>query len=107
MCSGDIDPQEAVKSAENLKGTLYALTGRDDLRLGEVAYVTDYRSVVLVPYPHRNSMIHLRSDRPSVRMVNQYGKGRIFVAGDAAHVHTPRGGQVCRRVASSVGCCLT
>ena len=29
-------------------------------------------------------------------MVNKFGEGRVFVAGDAAHVHTPRGGQVCK-----------
>ncbi|MES2510589.1 MAG: FAD-dependent monooxygenase [Pseudomonadota bacterium] len=31
--------------------------------------------------------------RPSVRMVDRYRVGRVFVAGDAAHVHPPAGGQ--------------
>ncbi|KIJ13213.1 hypothetical protein PAXINDRAFT_81599, partial [Paxillus involutus ATCC 200175] len=31
--------------------------------------------------------------RPNVRMVNEFGVGRVFVAGDAAHVHSPTGGQ--------------
>ncbi|KAI6033339.1 FAD binding domain-containing protein [Pisolithus marmoratus] len=31
--------------------------------------------------------------RPNMRMVNKFGVGRIFVAGDAAHVHSPAGGQ--------------
>lgn len=31
--------------------------------------------------------------RANVRMVDRYRAGRIFVAGDAAHVHTPAGGQ--------------
>ena len=30
-------------------------------------------------------------------MVNKFGEGRVFVVGDAAHVHSPAGGQVsCR-----------
>ncbi|KAI6117896.1 FAD binding domain-containing protein, partial [Pisolithus croceorrhizus] len=31
--------------------------------------------------------------RPNIRMVNKFGAGRAFVAGDAAHVHSPSGGQ--------------
>lgn len=31
--------------------------------------------------------------RPHVRMVDRYRVGRVFVAGDAAHVHPPAGGQ--------------
>jgi len=27
------------------------------------------------------------------RMVNHYGKGRVFLSGDAAHIHSPLGGQ--------------
>lgn len=30
---------------------------------------------------------------PNVRMANKFGEGRVFVAGDAAHVHSPTGGQ--------------
>lgn len=28
-----------------------------------------------------------------MRMVDKFGEGRIFLAGDSAHVHSPTGGQ--------------
>ncbi|KAI0752573.1 FAD binding domain-containing protein [Daedaleopsis nitida] len=31
--------------------------------------------------------------KPKIRMVNKFSQGRVFVAGDAAHVHSPTGGQ--------------
>ncbi|ESK84498.1 putative monooxygenase [Moniliophthora roreri MCA 2997] len=31
--------------------------------------------------------------RPNIRMVDKFGEGRVFVVGDAAHVHSPTGGQ--------------
>lgn len=31
--------------------------------------------------------------RANVRMVSRYRNGRVFLAGDAAHVHSPAGGQ--------------
>ncbi|KZP06146.1 hypothetical protein FIBSPDRAFT_966700 [Athelia psychrophila] len=40
---------------------------------GQVGWVTDYR--------------------PQFRMVDKFGEGRVFVVGDAAHVHSPAGGQ--------------
>ncbi|MHC3471012.1 FAD-dependent oxidoreductase [Streptomyces sp. 7R007] len=31
--------------------------------------------------------------RPNIRLAQSYGRGRVFLAGDAAHVHTPAGAQ--------------
>jgi len=31
--------------------------------------------------------------RPKARMVDKFGEGRVFLAGDAAHTHAPTGGQ--------------
>jgi len=39
------------------------------------------------------SIKRLYEYRPNVRMVDDFGKGRVFVAGDAAHVHSATGGQ--------------
>lgn len=31
--------------------------------------------------------------RPNIRLADSFGKGRVFIAGDAAHAHTPAGAQ--------------
>ena len=42
---------------------------------------------------HVKSVTWMSLYRPHVRMVDRYRVGRVFVAGDAAHVHPPAGGQ--------------
>ncbi|SNX66398.1 2-polyprenyl-6-methoxyphenol hydroxylase-like FAD-dependent oxidoreductase [Streptomyces sp. TLI_55] len=38
--------------------------------------------------------IHWKSVfRPNIRLAQHYGRGRVFLVGDAAHVHTPAGAQ--------------
>ena len=48
-------------------------TGRRDIRLHDATWLSLYRA--------------------NVRMVDRYRVGRVFLAGDAAHVHSPAGGQ--------------
>ncbi|KAF5350212.1 hypothetical protein D9758_007860 [Tetrapyrgos nigripes] len=48
-------------------------TGRSDLQFGELIVANIWR--------------------PNIRMVNKFGEGRVFIAGDAAHCHSPTGGQ--------------
>jgi 2-polyprenyl-6-methoxyphenol hydroxylase-like FAD-dependent oxidoreductase len=48
-------------------------SGREDIKLTAAPWVSLYQV--------------------NVRMVQQYRMGRVFLAGDAAHVHTPAGGQ--------------
>ncbi|EIW78243.1 hypothetical protein CONPUDRAFT_83737 [Coniophora puteana RWD-64-598 SS2] len=38
-------------------------------------------------------LVWISEFRPNIRMVDKFGQGRAFVAGDAAHVHSPTGGQ--------------
>ncbi|KAG1870118.1 FAD binding domain-containing protein [Suillus subalutaceus] len=48
----------------------------------------------LIPTEITFSKVVWMSDfRANIRMVNKFSKGRVFLAGDAAHVHSPTGGQ--------------
>ncbi|SJL13734.1 uncharacterized protein ARMOST_17182 [Armillaria ostoyae] len=58
----------------------YAISGRTDIEFGELVWISNFRGV----FSRRE---------PNIRMVDKYGSGRAFVAGDAAHVHSPAGGQ--------------
>jgi len=60
------DPKEVVD-------ILRTVTERTDLIYGDLIWFSDFR--------------------PNMRMVNKFGAGRVFVIGDAAHVHSPTGGQ--------------
>ncbi|KAA2254947.1 FAD-dependent oxidoreductase [Solihabitans fulvus] len=56
-----------------LQKTLDAATGRTDITLLDSSWITLFRA--------------------NIRMVDRYRVGRVFLAGDAAHVHSPAGGQ--------------
>lgn len=64
---------KAVAEPDELLRVLRAGTGRDDIDLGVIRWISEYR--------------------PNERMVDTLRKGRVFVAGDAGHVHSPFGGQ--------------
>lgn len=57
----------------NLQATLERRTGRSDIRLHEPEWKTLWRA--------------------NVRLVERYRTTRVFLAGDAAHIHSPAGGQ--------------
>ncbi|KAI5117287.1 hypothetical protein M0805_009183 [Coniferiporia weirii] len=66
--------QECLEAGlEELQSILRRLTGRSDLQVTKIHFKSDWRL--------------------NVRMVDHFRKGRVFVAGDAAHVHSPMGGQ--------------
>ncbi|KAJ3983131.1 FAD binding domain-containing protein [Lentinula detonsa] len=69
----DVDLEKVSSSREEVVKAINAITGRDDIKLGKV--------------------INMGIWRPNIRMVSSLGKGRVFIAGDAAHVHSPTGGQ--------------
>jgi len=73
MLGGHLDHAKIVAERTELERVLRVGTGRTDIELGTVRYVAEYR--------------------PHVRMTETFRQGRVFVAGDAAHIHSPFGGQ--------------
>jgi 2-polyprenyl-6-methoxyphenol hydroxylase-like FAD-dependent oxidoreductase len=69
-----VDPAEPAEIApERLQRFLTERTGDSGIRLVDVGWTSVYR--------------------PNIRMVDRFRVGRVFLAGDAAHVHSPAGGQ--------------
>ncbi|KAI6018037.1 hypothetical protein PISMIDRAFT_570228 [Pisolithus microcarpus 441] len=74
MSSCTVDLKGLVHDEEALVNCIQDSVGLGDhVKVKEVMWVSDFR--------------------PNMRMVNKLGAGRIFVAGDAAHIHSPAGGQ--------------
>lgn len=65
--------QDAELSLANLQSILERRTGRTDIHLHEPEWSTLWRA--------------------NIRLVDHYRVGRVFLAGDAAHIHSPAGGQ--------------
>jgi 2-polyprenyl-6-methoxyphenol hydroxylase-like FAD-dependent oxidoreductase len=64
------DPETTVA---NMQQILQTRSGRSDLTLHDPEWTSLWRA--------------------NVRLVDRYRAGRVFVAGDAAHIHSPAGGQ--------------
>ncbi|PCH36612.1 monooxygenase [Wolfiporia cocos MD-104 SS10] len=71
--AGQIDHARVASNREDLIRFLREASDRNDFELTEIVWLSEYT--------------------PNIRMVNKFGEGRVFIAGDAAHVHSPTGGQ--------------
>ncbi|KAF9017765.1 hypothetical protein BDZ89DRAFT_1103732 [Hymenopellis radicata] len=69
----DVDTALAGSSREGFIQTFEKITGRTDIEFGDLIWLSVYT--------------------PRVRMANKFSEGRVFVAGDACHIHSPIGGQ--------------
>jgi 2-polyprenyl-6-methoxyphenol hydroxylase-like FAD-dependent oxidoreductase len=61
----------------NMQAILERRSGRTDIRLHEPQWSSQWSSLW----------------RANIRLVDRYREGRVFLAGDAAHIHSPAGGQ--------------
>ncbi|KAJ4000373.1 FAD binding domain-containing protein [Lentinula boryana] len=68
-----LDTLKISSNREELVKAFHEITGRKDIAFGKLVWMGLWR--------------------PNIRMVDNFGKDRVFVAGDAAHVHSPTGGQ--------------
>ncbi|WP_432974365.1 FAD-dependent oxidoreductase [Dactylosporangium sp. CA-233914] len=65
--------QDTELSLANMQAILERRTGRTDIRLHEPQWSSLWRA--------------------NIRLADRYREGRVFLAGDAAHIHSPAGGQ--------------
>jgi 2-polyprenyl-6-methoxyphenol hydroxylase-like FAD-dependent oxidoreductase len=65
--------QNPELSLANMQAILERRSGRTDIRLHEPEWSSLWRA--------------------NIRLVDRYREGRVFLAGDAAHIHSPAGGQ--------------
>ncbi|KAJ7182518.1 FAD binding domain-containing protein [Mycena crocata] len=68
-----IDYDALMKDHDLLQHAISTVTGRTDIKVVEVGWISQWT--------------------PNIRMVDKFSVGRCFLAGDAAHVHSPTGGQ--------------
>ncbi|MEU2149522.1 FAD-dependent monooxygenase, partial [Streptomyces globisporus] len=81
---------EAAGTAGGGDGVTHGLEGGTAPGLPDIQKVLDR----LAPEPVTASALRWSSVfRISHRLVDRYGEGRVFVAGDAAHIHPPTGAQ--------------
>ncbi|KIY53608.1 hypothetical protein FISHEDRAFT_32989, partial [Fistulina hepatica ATCC 64428] len=64
---------EVVTGRDKVIDAFYEISGRRDVEFGKLVWLSKYQ--------------------PNIRMVNDFRMNRVFVAGDAAHAHSPTGGQ--------------
>ncbi|KAJ7879257.1 FAD binding domain-containing protein [Mycena olivaceomarginata] len=73
LADSNIDYETVMKNHTVLQNTISTITGRTDLNVTEVVWITQWT--------------------PNIRMTDTFSAGRCFLVGDAAHIHSPTGGQ--------------
>ncbi|KAJ7107174.1 FAD binding domain-containing protein, partial [Mycena crocata] len=66
-------PPEIPQDLTGMQQLFNSIAGRDDIRFTNIGWITEWRA--------------------NIRMADKFSVGRVFLAGDAAHCHSPAGGQ--------------
>jgi 2-polyprenyl-6-methoxyphenol hydroxylase-like FAD-dependent oxidoreductase len=72
-CSENLDDAAPELTLEQMQELMIERTGKKNARVRDPLWLSDFRI--------------------NARMVDRFREGRVFVAGDAAHIHSPAGGQ--------------
>ncbi|KAI0260106.1 FAD binding domain-containing protein [Gloeopeniophorella convolvens] len=74
ICGGpNLDYMRATQDHDYLRQYIYDIAHIPGLKVGKMHYIADWRA--------------------NIRMTETFSKGRVFIAGDAAHIHPPFGAQ--------------
>ncbi|KIK67815.1 hypothetical protein GYMLUDRAFT_36594 [Collybiopsis luxurians FD-317 M1] len=73
LAGKDLGREKIASGRDELVKAVHSITNRTDIEFGDLVWISRYR--------------------PNIRMVNKFSEGRVFVTGDAAHIHSPAGGQ--------------
>ncbi|CCM01287.1 uncharacterized protein FIBRA_03336 [Fibroporia radiculosa] len=73
IIGGNVDYERIFTDYDALIQCMRDGTHRNDIEFGKIVWKSDWRA--------------------NVRMVDKFGEGRVFLAGDAAHIHSFTGGQ--------------
>jgi 2-polyprenyl-6-methoxyphenol hydroxylase-like FAD-dependent oxidoreductase len=86
------DPDKLAQDVKAIEQYIREKTRREDIEITRWECHTSHRCGSWIR--SSNKVLTNTTLRPNIRMVDTFGKGgRIFVAGDAAHTHSPTGGQ--------------
>lgn len=90
---GDLVNHNKLEDHAELVKLVYKLTGLPAGAVKDVIWISQFRQDSFLNFIAFLGGLTMWL-RPNIRMVDNFGEGRVFVVGDAAHVHSPAGGQV-------------
>ncbi|KAG2153628.1 uncharacterized protein EDB93DRAFT_1248532 [Suillus bovinus] len=92
IMNNDIDLTKIAQSEELIFETIVSAIPTE-VTFNKLLWVSEFRLCLIWLHQRVFNVRLFIYFRANIRMVNKFSEGRVFVAGDAAHVHSPTGGQ--------------